>query len=876
MVAFLVWWLILSVIGVLALPLTWRIFSSLADRGYGLSRIVGLLVTAFAFWLLGSFQFLRINAGGALLAVLLLASTALLILRGRRDQLASWLRANRSKVIASELVFFAAFALWAFVRANNPGITGTEKPMELAFLNSILDSNLMPPKDPWLSGFAISYYYFGYVMLAMLTLLSGVKAGVAFNLGNALWFGLVALGTYSLLYNLLAGRSKTHVKPRTALLGPLFVLITGNLEALLEVLHARHLFWRTDASGVMVSRFWEWVGLQDLENPPFGDPSWIPNRNWWWWRASRVIRDLDLQGNPIDLQSIDEFPFFSFLLADNHPHLLAFPFVLLAIAFALQIFLRRGTAGDYRPFSAITDRGRNVLLIIAGAGLLFVIPASISSSTGEGMIGGGILLALITDLVLYGFVYSAAVFVVLVSLGYGQNILNRAELLIGGLLFGSLAFLNTWDFPIYLSLLFGVLMLSAREAKLLEALRQSAISTAAILILGVVFFLPWYPSFSSQAGGILPHILHPTRFLHFFIMFGTALLPITAWLGWKFTGSADRQDWLRLIAIAIGMPLLLLALSLILARLVLTFMDPFILDQAFNLMQVTSFGEALRAIVFTRLASSWTALALGLLFAAGILILLRRWPASDRADPDLFVILLILTGSLLIIGPEFFYLRDQFGLRMNTIFKFYFAAWIMWGLAAAYAVSALWELRSRRYLPLQVLIILPVILGLIYPVLGTWTKTDGFNPSYKRTLNGSMHPSYAPAADREAVLWIDANLKDGILAEAVGGSYTYFARVSAHTGLPTVLGWPGHESQWRGGYQEIGSREGDMRTLYSSPDWRTTQAIIAQYGIDYIYIGELERNTYRPLFEDKFQTYLDLIYQNDLVKIYATRERGVE
>jgi uncharacterized membrane protein len=138
-----------------------------------------------------------------------------------------------------------------------------------------------------------------------------------------------------------------------------------------------------------------------------------------------------------------------------------------------------------------------------------------------------------------------------------------------------------------------------------------------------------------------------------------------------------------------------------------------------------------------------------------------------------------------------------------------------------------------------------------------------------------MHPAYASDADREAVAWIDSNLEDGVIAEAVGGSYTYFARVSAHTGLPTVLGWPGHESQWRGGYQEIGNREGDIRVLFSSPDWDQTQEILRQYDIDYVYVGELERNTYRPLFEEKFETYMDLLYQNELVKIYAARERSV-
>jgi uncharacterized membrane protein len=137
-----------------------------------------------------------------------------------------------------------------------------------------------------------------------------------------------------------------------------------------------------------------------------------------------------------------------------------------------------------------------------------------------------------------------------------------------------------------------------------------------------------------------------------------------------------------------------------------------------------------------------------------------------------------------------------------------------------------------------------------------------------------MYPSYAPEADRTAVMWIDENLEDGVIAEAVGGSYTYYARISAHTGLPTVIGWPGHESQWRGGYVEIGNRESDIRAVYTSPDWDQTEKILQQYAIDYVYIGPLERSSYRPLVEQKFMAYMDLIYQNEEVRIYATRERS--
>ncbi|MGD8848484.1 MAG: DUF2298 domain-containing protein [Anaerolineales bacterium] len=872
--SFILWWLLVTLIGFLALPIAWRLFPALEDRGFGFTRIVGLAATSYVFWLTGSFQLIRLNSGGVIVAIFSVAVIAFLVSRNQVAKIIEWVRSHRSYVISVELLFLIAFAFWAFVRANNPAITATEKPMELAFLNAIMDSDGFPAKDPWLSGYAISYYYFGYVMLAMLTLLSGIAAGAAFNLGNALWFALVAIGSYSLVYNLLARREGAKVRASAALLGPLFVLVTGNLEAILDVLHARHIFWQVDETGSMVSRFWTWIGLENLELPPFGDPSWIPQRNWWWWRASRVIRDLDLQGNPIDLQSIDEFPFFSFLLADNHPHLLAMPFVLLAVAFSLQIFFRSRPITIQKRFDEISDRAKNTLLALAGLGLLMVIPTSLSSALQETTLPSSLLFSLLSDLVLYGLAFGAVSFVVLLLLGYGQIPLTRQELLVGGLIFGSLAYLNTWDFPIYLSLFFGVLLLKASRTSTLTALRQSITGTLGLLILGVGFYLPWYPTFASQAGGILPHVLHPTRFLHFFIMFGTALVPIAVWLGMKFSQESEGRDWIRLIVYGIGLPILLMVLMLLLALMVYTFVDPMILERAFSMMPASSFGEAVNMIITTRIMTSWTAWVLGLIFGAGFLVLRSSWIKSGETNPDQFVIILVLIGALLVIGPEFFYLRDQFGLRMNTIFKFYFAAWILWGLAAAYAVNAIGQRRPKRFLGLQILVIIPLLFGLIYPVIGTWTKTDGFNPPFGRTLNGSMYPSYAPEADRTAVMWIDENLEDGVIAEAVGGSYTYYARISAHTGLPTVIGWPGHESQWRGGYVEIGNRESDIRTVYTSPDWDQTEKILQQYAIDYVYIGPLERSSYRPLVEQKFMAYMDLIYQNEEVRIYATRERS--
>ena len=91
--------------------------------------------------------------------------------------------------------------------------------------------------------------------------------------------------------------------------------------------------------------FWTWLDIKDLNQAPAQPLAWIPDRFWWWWRASRVVSDYDLTGAAREV--IDEFPFFSFLHADLHPHVLAIPFILLTVAVALNLFLG-GWRGDVK------------------------------------------------------------------------------------------------------------------------------------------------------------------------------------------------------------------------------------------------------------------------------------------------------------------------------------------------------------------------------------------------------------------------------------------------------------------------------------------------------------------------------------------------
>ena len=188
-------------------------------------------------------------------------------------------------------------------------------------------------------------------------------------------------------------------------------------------------------------------------------------------------------------------------------------------------------------------------------------------------------------------------------------------------------------------------------------------------------------------------------------------------------------------------------------------------------------------------------------------------------------------------------------------------------LAAAFGVGILLQnLRGFANTIFRVLIGFVIFAGLLYPALGLLTKTNNFKPVFGYTLN-DFERVKRENPDEAAALEFLLNAPNGVVAEAVGDGYSGYARVSMFTGLQTVLGWPGHEAQWRGTFAPQGSRRDDVMKLYSTSRWEEAQFIIKQYNIRYIFIGTLERVS-MPINEEKFQLYLKPVFQQGGTVIY--------
>jgi YYY domain-containing protein len=233
----------------------------------------------------------------------------------------------------------------------------------------------------------------------------------------------------------------------------------------------------------------------------------------------------------------------------------------------------------------------------------------------------------------------------------------------------------------------------------------------------------------------------------------------------------------------------------------------------------------------------------------------------------MFVLLLCATGALLTLGVEYVYLADNFGTRMNTVFKFYFQAWILWAIAGAYALAGF--VRRGKIGVVAVAGCL-ILAGLIYPALAIPARAAEYGGP--PTLDGAAHLAQAHPEDYAAIAWLNQTVEGApVILEAPGDvfkSYVYEGRVSAHTGLPTLLGWAGHEHQWRGNYEEQARREPDIERLYTSVDPGEVLTLLNRYGVRYVYVGPLERGRYSPSGLAKFARLLDVVYEADGVTIY--------
>ncbi len=835
------WLLVVELMSLLAVPIAFVVLRRLPDRGYLLAKPLGLLLVCLLVWLLASYELLAFSMVSVGVGMAAIAAVSLVLLAANWREAGAFVARRWRTLLAGEIVFLAAFLAFVLVRMANPDLwhshLGGEKPMDMAYLNAVLKSSYMPPYDPWFGGGYINYYYWGQFMVAALVRATGIDPAVAFNLAVPLFFALTAGAAYSIVYNLASGTRPKRLASVASAGGPgtgSASTIAGDAAAPSRL---ARLALSPAAAGLAGAAFVVVLGNLDGAVQLVGG-AWdslvrgVPAAPFDFWRSTRVMPP-DPPGH-----EITEFPFFTFLFGDLHAHLMALPFTLLAIGLSLAVVMSgRSDAPSFRRKPE--SRGEE------------------GSDSGGGDGRSSLPLR-------RGSRWWASV-----SGLWGPAELARLALL--GLAVGSLRAINTWDVPVYMLLAAAAVLLAGyfRNGGLsLRVLLESAAKTAIVVAAGFLAFLPYQAStetfFTSVEATTNQTVLWQFLLIHglFVFVVGSHLLldTRTQWLRplrrlWSRAGESRAKST------PLGIALLLAAY---LALSVLT-------------------GVTGSTIPFALLL-------LVLAAASGMRHLSSGVPDSRQVA---FATLLVCAALCVVIGLDIFRVEGDID-RMNSVFKLYLQVWVLLAIAAAYlgwrilrsgvvakAMPGPWGAAWGWALALL------VMGAAVYPVLGTQARLKTRFDVLPLTLDGMAYMRTAVyndrngqidlSADHDAIRWLQDNVQGSpVILEGLTPNYRWGGRISVYTGLPTIVGWRWHQEQQRWGYRwAIGERARDVDHVYSTTDADEALELLRKYGVEYVYVGRLERLYYPEAglakFDEAMSPALEQVYSTDEVRIYRVR-----
>ena len=835
-----VWYVLVQAIGLIAFPIGFLLFRSLGDRGWILNKSLGILLVTWLTWMIVNLRLASYTRTAIGASLLLLAACSGLIFWRRREQILSFWTQNRRLILVNEGLFLLFFLVFLLIRYGNPDLwhpaMGGEKPMDFAYLNAVVKSSIFPPYDPWFAGGYLNYYYFGQIILATLIKFTGIVPWVAYNLAIPLLAALTAMGAFSVVYNLTVkndSSKKGWWQPALlwGLLAALMVAVLGNLgEIGVWLMAVRNMGTVDVKSSVplltdvakLLSGAYRWLAGN-------GRPSIRPE--WPYWNPSRIMPNGE----------INEFPFFTFLYADLHAHLIALPFTLLALGIAVSVIRRRA-----RPLWA----GGAVLKDMEGMEF-----ASVAAQVRR------------------------------ISSEWISRVDWSEVLLLGimALVIGALRPINSWDYPTYLLVVAVALALREYEHRGrvdFEGLWAVAWRAGAVLLLSQLLFWPFLSRFATAYVSFERWRGPRTGLGAYLVIHGLFLWAIVSWMGVSLFGRDSRQGVVRMLRLSVHYWHRVPRVFSLYSRLVHK-------GREFDLLACLFTGAIALLLAFLCKSKEWFYVFV-LLLILGTLLVVLRWRMEPKRR---FVWLLFGMGLALSLVVDLVVLKGDIG-RMNTVFKFYLQIWVLWSVAAVVGLSYLTERlrrwpQDRRRLWWGAFAFL-FFLASLYPVLATRAKiNDRFDARVGPTLDGMAYMNRAvywdsePIElrwDRDAINWLLDNVEGSpVIAEAntEPGLYRWGARVANYTGLPTIIGWSWHQRQQRSAVPGtwIDERINDVRRLYSDPSSQVALDLLQKYQVRYIYLGDVERIYYPGPGLDKFevmraQGLLNLVYHNERVMIY--------
>jgi len=817
------WWLMLVCVGIAFMPLTMVLLRSFKDSGWIFSKVIGVALSGWFIWFLSSVKIMKFSNTGCWFSVIFCFALNVLLyifyIRKHRSEFPVFEKPGDvlTHALLAELVFFAVFVIWNYMKAFKPEAYGTtEKMMDYGFMKAMYKSDYMPPEDMWLAGEPINYYYVGQFMSTYMTKLAGTGVEYGYNFALNM---LAALG-FSLPCSIIFNAADNFREKKDGFFNQTFPYFAGTLSGL-AVSIAGNMHYCVFNNVVPAVR--NILGIDKLaENASYTfDSFWFPNST----------RYIGYNPETTD-KTIHEFPSYSFVLGDLHAHVINIMFVLTVVAILLGLLLRKkkelenAQTGLYLKNDAKKGiLGFSFKEIFAPEVIAVGFFIGLFHTTNYWdypiyfVVSGAIILFM--NCRLYNFslntlkltLFHAVVVIVaakLTALPFTLNfkqIASQLNICEKHTPFYQLVIL--WGLPVLITVVFLFMLILEKKGYSVAGERKAEDPGRKNALFRFIANLNISDMFVITLG---------------LCAIGLVILPEVVYVKDIYSGDYKRANTMF--------------------KLTYQAFIMFGMVMGYVLSRIIFFGKKVSLKVFGFI-SLWLLISTFGYFSTST----KAWFGDysfetilGKVDKDVDFIL----------------------TSVYVIFGIIFAAEALY-LFAVKKKSGFSVIASGAFCG-AIMVIVIILFADFYKVPDTY---EG--------LNSGIYLENENIEDFEATNWINENIEGRpVLLEANGNSYTYYERVSTITGLPTILGWRTHEWLWQsdsdGGCPEIVSeREKDIETIYTGSDIDETLELINKYKVEYIYVGGCERQK----FEGKlnFDVLMELgyvCYPDDFVSCEET------
>ena len=841
------WLLVLLIFGLASLPLSAWLFKGSGSAGFFLSQPLGLLTVSLVVWELSYINIFKFNRVFIIITLLLMAGVCYglpVLRRNLVDSLSKEYVIER--ITLEESVFSVALVLLCYFKGFLPDINGQEKFMDYGFIMSMLRGTRLPANDIWLSGYTINYYYFGQYIYALLIKLSGIKSSIGYNIAMcsaiAVPFGMC----YSIGCMLVETardygmRCSRIIRTLCGLLCAFTTIIFGNSHSF---------FYDETSFGNKFLALFSKMGINVGKTTDFFYPE--STRYIGYNPDSKMLPWIKNGGD----YTIEEFPFYSYLVGDLHAHVASSMVVLLILALCVAYI--RSLSGKTYEFANNSRTQGLVNFSTSKNGFLF---SELKMLLDPRLVAAAITLGIAQmtnywDFLIYFIFLSMTILVIHARTSEVFTDIYGAIIFVCSLAAILGSYLVAGDRPwllIFLMLLVTLVTFAA-DVFSPSALTRVSFGMSFIFLTAHIIALPFNVGFDMISNSLGKCVNHSSLF-QLFILYGTHVITalifvvfVIIFKNWRFnTGDGKKKK------------------------------------------RDTLIGQR------------------GDTYPNGIARFL-----GERNLTDIFVVGMIAVAILLIIAPEIFYVRDIYTggyLRSNTMFKFTYAAMIILSMAISYGVIRMCWMVTRKGQYSAVAFILSIILTLNiilipghYTVISLNQRCNGsFSREQYKTLDGAAYLATYTSHETglmesgnlmnyyNCIEWFNSEVKGTpVILETYGESYKDYDIVSAYTGLQTVIGWETHEWLWR--YKGIVNpvtdllepdpeanvwdlyldpRHEDVWRVYTSDDPGEIYDILNKYSVEYVIIGSMEKARFNHDNTEVIETLGTRVFESgDLVVI---------